>query len=119
MPDLVSILIPAYNAAHWIRDTVESALSQTWPNKEVIIVFLVVTEKGAGEAFLYLGDSFDMIHVDVGGKNVFEIKIIRLDAIHKRVDGTADVYEGSFFAFGIVQEIAVRLNRPGHLVKDD
>jgi len=35
---LVSILIPAYNAAPWIADTIKSALGQTWPNKEVIIV---------------------------------------------------------------------------------
>ena len=38
MPDLVSILIPAYNAEKWIRDTIKSALSQTWPRKEIIIV---------------------------------------------------------------------------------
>jgi glycosyltransferase involved in cell wall biosynthesis len=35
---LVSILIPAYNAERWIGDTIQSALSQTWRRKEVIIV---------------------------------------------------------------------------------
>lgn len=35
---LVSILIPAYNAERWIGDTLESALSQTWKRKEVIVV---------------------------------------------------------------------------------
>jgi len=35
---LVSILIPAYNAEKWIRDTINSALCQTWPNKEIIVV---------------------------------------------------------------------------------
>ena len=35
---LVSILIPAYNKAAWIEDTVRSALAQTWPHKELIIV---------------------------------------------------------------------------------
>ncbi len=35
---LVSILIPAYNAEAWIADTIQSALSQTWPRKEIIIV---------------------------------------------------------------------------------
>src|SRR5688572_5630451 len=35
---LVSILIPAYNAQEWISDTVESALAQTWPRKEIVIV---------------------------------------------------------------------------------
>jgi glycosyltransferase involved in cell wall biosynthesis len=38
MPPLVSILIPAYNAEQWIGDTIRSALAQTWPNKEIIIV---------------------------------------------------------------------------------
>ena len=38
MTPLVSILIPAHNAAPWIRETIESALAQTWPAKEVIVV---------------------------------------------------------------------------------
>jgi len=35
---LISILIPAYNAECWICDTIRSALAQTWPRKEIIIV---------------------------------------------------------------------------------
>lgn len=35
---LVSILIPAYNAEKWIGETIRSALAQTWPRKEVIVV---------------------------------------------------------------------------------
>jgi glycosyltransferase involved in cell wall biosynthesis len=35
---LVSILIPAYNAEEWISETINSALNQTWNNKEIIIV---------------------------------------------------------------------------------
>jgi glycosyltransferase involved in cell wall biosynthesis len=38
MEPLVSILIPAYNAEEWISDTIQSALDQTWPRKEIIIV---------------------------------------------------------------------------------
>jgi glycosyltransferase involved in cell wall biosynthesis len=38
MNPLVSILIPAYNAEPWIAETIESALGQTWPNKEIIVV---------------------------------------------------------------------------------
>lgn len=38
MKPLVSILIPAYNAAEWIADTLESAVAQTWPRKEIIVV---------------------------------------------------------------------------------
>jgi GT2 family glycosyltransferase len=35
---LVSILIPAFNAEEWISDTLRSAIAQTWPHKEIIVV---------------------------------------------------------------------------------
>ena len=35
---LVSILIPCFNAERWIAQAIESALAQTWPNAEVIVV---------------------------------------------------------------------------------
>jgi glycosyltransferase involved in cell wall biosynthesis len=38
MNPLVSILIPTYNAEHWIADTIHSALGQTWERKEIIVV---------------------------------------------------------------------------------
>lgn len=38
MNPLVSILIPAFNAQEGIADTIRSALGQTWPRKEIIIV---------------------------------------------------------------------------------
>jgi glycosyltransferase involved in cell wall biosynthesis len=38
MKPLVSILIPAYNAGPWIADAIGSALGQTWPAKEIIVV---------------------------------------------------------------------------------
>lgn len=38
MEPLVSILIPAYNAEQWIKDTIRSALDQTWERKEIIMV---------------------------------------------------------------------------------
>jgi len=37
-PPVVSILIPAFNAERWIGETLESALGQTWPHKEIIVV---------------------------------------------------------------------------------
>jgi glycosyltransferase involved in cell wall biosynthesis len=38
MEPLVSILIPAYNSEQWIAGTIKSALAQTWPKKEIIMV---------------------------------------------------------------------------------
>lgn len=37
-PTFVSILIPCYNAARWVQEAVESALAQTHPHIEVIVV---------------------------------------------------------------------------------
>src|ERR1035441_2209702 len=38
MKPLVSILIPAYNAEPWIADAIQSAVAQTWPRKEIIVI---------------------------------------------------------------------------------
>lgn len=38
MPSLISILIPAHNAGEWLGATLESALGQTWPRVEIIVV---------------------------------------------------------------------------------
>jgi glycosyltransferase involved in cell wall biosynthesis len=38
MQPLVSILIPARNAEEWIAETLHSAMAQTWPRKEIIVV---------------------------------------------------------------------------------
>jgi len=35
---LVSIIIPLFNAEKYIAETIQSALNQTWPNKEIIII---------------------------------------------------------------------------------
>jgi glycosyltransferase involved in cell wall biosynthesis len=38
MQTLVSILIPCYNSERWIGQAIESALDQTWSNKQVIVL---------------------------------------------------------------------------------
>jgi len=35
---LVSIIIPVHNAGRWLAETLESALVQTWPAREIIVV---------------------------------------------------------------------------------
>ena len=38
MEALVSILIPAFNAQEWVAETLQSAIAQAWPHKEIIVV---------------------------------------------------------------------------------
>ena len=54
MSQLVSILIPCYNAAPWLTATLESALAQTWPDKEIILV-----DDGSRDNSLAIARSFE------------------------------------------------------------
>src|ERR1039457_1669638 len=38
MQPLVSIVIPAYNAERTVAEAIQSAIAQTWPRKEIIVV---------------------------------------------------------------------------------
>jgi glycosyltransferase involved in cell wall biosynthesis len=51
---LVSILIPAFNAQKWIRESIQSALLQTWQNKEIIVV-----DDGSRDDTLRIARSFE------------------------------------------------------------
>ncbi|MBE9209049.1 glycosyltransferase family 2 protein [Nostoc sp. LEGE 06077] len=53
MEPLVSIIIPCYNAASWIGETLESALNQTWKNTEIIVV-----DDGSTDASLEITKKF-------------------------------------------------------------
>jgi glycosyltransferase involved in cell wall biosynthesis len=52
---LVSILIPCHNAAPWLAQTLESALDQTWPHREIIVVDDGSTDGSAAIAHTYAG----------------------------------------------------------------
>lgn len=54
MSVLVSILIPCYNAERWIARAIESALGQSWTNKEVIVV-----DDGSTDGSLKVIQSFE------------------------------------------------------------
>ena len=54
MKPLVSILIPAYNAAEYIAATLESAVAQTWPHKEIVVV-----NDGSSDRTLEIARSFE------------------------------------------------------------
>jgi len=47
---LVSILMPAYNAQEFIAESIQSALAQTWPRKEIIVVDDGSTDRTAAVA---------------------------------------------------------------------
>ena len=38
MPPLVSLIIPCHNAGRWLAGTLESALAQTWPATEILVI---------------------------------------------------------------------------------
>ena len=54
-PPFVSILIPCYNAAPWLAATLESALAQTWADKEIILVDDGSTDGSLALAQAYAG----------------------------------------------------------------
>ena len=63
MNPLVSILIPAYNAQAWIADALTSAIGQTWPHTEIIVV-----DDGSTDRTLAIASSFASGRVMVVGQ---------------------------------------------------
>jgi glycosyltransferase involved in cell wall biosynthesis len=54
MKPLVSILIPAYNAERWVAEAIQSAIAQSWPRKEIIVVDDGSTDHTADEVRRFL-----------------------------------------------------------------
>jgi glycosyltransferase involved in cell wall biosynthesis len=74
---LVSILIPCFNAERWVAQAIESALGQTWPEKEVVVV-----DDGSQDGSLDVIKSFgDRIRWETGpnrGGNVARNRLLEL-----------------------------------------
>ena len=63
---LVSIIIPVYNGANYLNEAIESALSQTYENTEIIVVNDGSTDN-SGEIALSYGDKIRYFHKENGG----------------------------------------------------
>jgi hypothetical protein len=57
---LVSVLIAAYNAELWLAETLDSAVGQTWPNTEVVVV-----DDGSTDGTLAVARRYESVNVKV------------------------------------------------------
>lgn len=65
---IVSIVIPVYNGANYMKEAIDSALNQTYPNCEVIVVNDGSNDNGATEKIaLSYGDRIRYIKKENGG----------------------------------------------------
>jgi glycosyltransferase involved in cell wall biosynthesis len=67
MKPLVSILIPAYNSEEWIAETLRSAISQTWPRKEIIVVDDGSSDRTAEVARRFASKEVSVVTQENGG----------------------------------------------------
>jgi glycosyltransferase involved in cell wall biosynthesis len=59
--------MPAYNAERWIADSIRSTLTQTWPNKEIIIVDDGSTDRTAEVAQGFASKGVTVVSTKNGG----------------------------------------------------
>ncbi len=74
---LVSVLIPCYNAEAWIEECIESALRQTYRNKEIIVVDDGSTDRTA-DIVRGFGDRINFERQPNSGANVARNHLTRL-----------------------------------------
>ena len=76
MPALVTIGIPCYNGGQWIAGSVQSALDQTWMEKEVVVIDDGSTDNSL-EILRQFGDRIRVVSVSNGGVNRARNRILR------------------------------------------
>ncbi|HAJ61126.1 MAG TPA: glycosyl transferase family 2 [Cyanobacteria bacterium UBA8543] len=74
---LVSILIPCYNAEQWIAKTLESAIAQTWQNKEIILVDDGSTDNSLAIAKCFESPIVKVIHQENQGASAARNRALR------------------------------------------
>jgi glycosyltransferase involved in cell wall biosynthesis len=78
MKPLVSILIPAYNAEQWIGYTLQSAVDQTWPRKEIIVVDDGSTDGTARVVRRFASQGVTLVHEQGGSASVARNSALKL-----------------------------------------
>lgn len=66
-PPLVSVIIPVHNAEKYLPAAIESALAQTWPHVEVIVVDDGSTDSSLSVAKRYESDRVTLMHQENSG----------------------------------------------------
>jgi glycosyltransferase involved in cell wall biosynthesis len=64
MNPLVSILIPAYNASSYIAEALDSAITQSWQNTEIVVV-----DDGSTDSTLVVARSYESMGIKVISQN--------------------------------------------------
>lgn len=77
-PALVSIVVPCHDAARWLPATLESALAQTWPHCEVIVIDDGSTDQSRAVAEPYTARGVRVVAQPRGGASAARNHGLRL-----------------------------------------